>query len=107
MECIILSKFENHPNYNCKVTLDNGEEYLMYANWLHNEKLDSWQGWHCNAGATRFYIDKDFNLWDGECKNTNLGSVFGDWNVNTNTTCSRKTCTGCTDDLMTAKHDRS
>jgi hypothetical protein len=99
-----LSKFENHVNYNCKIITDSGEEFLVYANWLHNEKLDSWQGWACDAGNTRFYIDKNFDIWSGECKNDYLGNVLDQWAINAHTRCRRETCTGCTDDLITKKN---
>ena len=103
----ILKPFENHPNYNCKITTDNGQEYLVYANWIHNEQLDNWQGWHCDAGHTRFYIDKNFDIWDGECQNKQLGNVLGAWTICTDNICNRQTCTGCTDDLIVKKHARS
>ena len=108
-EHTILSQFENHSNYNCKITLDSGEQFRVYANWIHNEQLDQFQGWSCDAGHTRFYIDKNFDIWDGECQNTHLGNVLTEWNINTDTICKRSTCTGCTDDLIVAKHknDRS
>lgn len=99
-----MSKFKNHKNYNCKVTTESGEEYRVYANWLHNEKLDQWQGWQCNAGHTRLYIDKNFDVWSGECKNNYLGNAIDNWELKFNTTCNQPTCTGCTDDLMTTKH---
>jgi len=99
-----LSKFENHSNYNCEITLDSGEQFQIYANWMHNEKQDNFQGWSCEAGHTRFLIDKNFNIWDGECKNTQLGHVLGEWNINSNNICKQSTCTGCTDDLIAAKH---
>jgi hypothetical protein len=99
-----LSKFKNHPNYNCEITLDSGEQFKIYANWMHNEQQDNFQGWHCNAGLTRFYIDKNFNVWDGECKNTLLGNALGEWNTNPDNICKRPTCTGCTDDLIVSKH---
>ena len=104
-----MSKFENHSNYNCKVTLDSGQQFDIYANWMHNEKQDNFQGWHCDAGHTRFYIDKNFDIWDGECKNTLLGNVIDDWATESNNICKRDTCTGCTDDLIAAKNknDRS
>ena len=98
-----MIKFENDPNYNCEITLDNGESYLVYANFMHNNHLDSWHGWSCSAGDTRFYIDKDFKIWSGECKNDHLGNVLGDWNTKIDTLCKRNTCTGCTDDLVTEK----
>jgi hypothetical protein len=89
------------------VTTDTGEEYLVYANWVHNEKLDSWQGWHCDAGNTRFYIDKNFDIWDGECQNQLLGNVLEEWQPVENNICQRASCTGCTDDLITKKYARS
>ena len=100
----ILKPFENHPNYNCKITIDDGREYWVYANWMHNEQLDNWQGWHCDAGHTRFYVDKNFDIWDGECQNKQLGNVLGEWAICTDNICNRKTCTGCTDDLIVKKH---
>jgi hypothetical protein len=98
-----LNQFENHSNYNCRITTDTGEEYRVYANWIHNEKLDNWQGWSCDAGYTRFYIDKNFDIWSGECQNDRLGNVLGDWDIKPNNHCERATCTGCTDDLITRK----
>jgi hypothetical protein len=93
-----------HENYNCRATDEQGHEHLVYANWLHNEGLDTWQGYHCDAGHTRFYIDKNFDVWSGECKNNHLGNALTDWSPKTNTVCNRTTCTGCTDDLITRKY---
>lgn len=87
--------------------MDSGEQFDIYANWIHNEKQDNFQGWSCEAGHTRFYIDKNFNIWDGECKNTQLGHVLGEWNTNPNNICKRETCTGCTDDLITTKNQNA
>ena len=83
----ILKPFENHPIYNCKITTDDGQEYLVYANWIHNEKLDNWQGWHCDAGHTRFYIDKNFDIKLLENLSNNLliykFNIFSeDWKMN-------------------------
>jgi hypothetical protein len=98
-------KLENQSNYNCRVRTDTGEEYLLYANWLHNNQQDHWQGWQCNAGATRLYIDKDLNVFSGECENDCLGTVF-DFDLLNSTVCKRDRCGGCTDDLMVAKKQR-
>lgn len=102
-----MTQFENHSNYNCEITLDNNDTYRVYANWIHNNHLDSWQGWHCQAGHTRFYIDKNFDVWSGECKNNYLGNVLKEWSVKTDTVCAQTTCTGCTDDLLTAKRSNA
>ena len=99
-----MSKFENHPNYNCRITTDSGEEFLVYANWLHNQQLDSWQEWACDAGNTRIYIDKNFDIWSGECKNDHLGNVLTEWDIKPNNRCRQTTCTGCTDDLIVKKY---
>lgn len=99
-----MKNFENHPNYNCKISLDTGEEYRVYANWIHNQNLDHWQGYHCSAGQTRFYIDRNFDIWSGQCENDRLGNVLEDWEIKTDTVCHQATCTGCTDDLITEKH---
>lgn len=96
--------FENHENYNCVVALDDGTEYRVYANWLHNNQLDTWQGWSCSAGHTRFMIDKNFDIWSGECQHDRLGNALTGWEIKTDTRCRNQTCTGCTDDLITEKH---
>jgi hypothetical protein len=98
-----LSKFEDHNNYNCRITLDNGEDFVVFANWIHNNNLDQWHGWTCDAGHTRLMIDKNLNVWSGECKNDFFGSALDEFYVNAPTTCKRNTCTGCTDDLLTKK----
>lgn len=105
-ELEILNNFENQENYNCLIKLNTGETYRVYANWIHNQNLDHWQGWECSAGFTRFYIDKNFNIWSGECKNNLLGNVLAEWQIKSDTVCNQPTCGGCTDDLMTAKHEK-
>ena len=100
------NKLENHENYNCRVTTDTGDEYLVYANWLHNEQLDTWQGWICEAGATRIMIDKDLRVYSGECKNDSLGSALDDFIILDHTVCQQPRCTGCTDDLIVTKYKK-
>lgn len=92
-----------HSNYNCRVTTQDGEEHLVYANWLHNQALDKWQGFRCDAGRTRFHIDKNFDVWSGECKNDYLGNIMTDWAPKTHVICQQATCSGCTDDLIVEK----
>jgi hypothetical protein len=75
----------------------------VYANWIHNEKLDSWQGWHCQAGSERLLIDKELQVWSGECKNDYLGSSIEGFEMLEGTICQKPNCTPCTDDLMVGK----
>jgi len=98
------NKFENQKNWNCRITTDSGEEYLVYADWLHNEQLDFWKNWYCEAGSTRILIDKDLKIYSGECKNDMLGSALDGFNILENTICKQDRCTGCTDDLVVNKY---
>ena len=95
---------QDHSNYNCVVTDQSGQQRRLYANWLHNNNMDHWQGWHCDAGHTRFYIDKNANIYSGECQHDLLGNLLQDWQPKTNTVCQKLRCTGCTDDLLTKKY---
>jgi hypothetical protein len=98
-----ILEFENHPNYNCEIHTSNGQTYKIYANWLHNQQLDHWQGWECHAGATRLYVDKNLEVWSGECQNDHLGHAVTGFEILEKTTCERSRCTGCTDDLVVEK----
>ncbi len=94
----------DHNNYNCVVKTATGETYKIYANYLHNEGIDNWRGWQCEAGYVRIYINDVQDVYSGQCLNQNLGNLNTTWNLNTQATpCNRDTCTGCTDDLITAK----
>lgn len=97
-------KFKNDDNYNIQITLTDGNTYRIYANFLHNETLDRWQGWHCQAGANRIYIDKNLDVWSGQCKNDYQGNMTTEWSLYQNhTVCKQDRCTGCTDDLAVTK----
>jgi hypothetical protein len=99
-----LKTFENHENYNCKASLEDGSQYYLYANWLSNNELHHWRDWHCEAGVTRILIDKNLNVWSGECKNDKLGDIDQGWSLfEHHSVCSKEHCTGCTEDLLTTK----
>lgn len=95
----------DHSNYNCVVTNDQGDTKRVYGNWIHNQGHDHFLGWHCDAGVTRFYIDKNLDLWGGQCRNVFLGNVLDQWvPQQVATVCNQPRCGGCTDDLITKKH---
>lgn len=88
--------------------LSNTRHYRVDGNWLHNQGLDTWQGWQCDAGHTRLYIDADNNVYGGQCLNDNLGNINQKWQLlDSPTTCKQHRCTGCTDDLIVAKREVS
>ena len=98
-------QFQNHHNNNCTILLDNGEQYQIYANWLHNQKLDNFKDWQCDAGITRISIDPNGQVFSGECENSNLGNLNTGWQLleRDEALCKRDRCTGCTDDLLVKK----
>ena len=95
---------EEHQFYNCIATLEDDSELKIDANYLHNNNLDLFENWKCWAGSNRIYIDSEKNVYSGQCLNDQLGNLKTEWNlVNNYTICKRKTCTGCTDDLIIRK----
>lgn len=101
-------KFENHQYNNAKILLDDGREYSIFANWIHNQKLDYFKGWYCEAGITRLSIDTNGNVYSGECKDSRLGNLDTGWQLLNEETahCKRDRCTGCTDDLIVKKYQK-
>lgn len=96
--------FENQKNFNCKIVTDQNREFYVYANWIHNQGLDYWQGWSCEAGQTRISIDGNLDVFGGACLNDKLGNIKTGWDLLTsNTQCRRERCSPCTDDLITEK----
>lgn len=97
-------KLQNHKFYNCKVTLDDGTYYFLNADFLHNSKLDNWQGWQCDSGFNRIFINADNEVYGATCYNDYLGNLDAGWLLHqTPTTCKRSRCVNCTDDLMIGK----
>ena len=101
----MISSLVNHTNYNCEVTTESGQQIKLYANQLHNDQLDAWKDWICEAGATRLYIDKDLEVYGGECRNDYLGSALTEFSMLEKTVCQQEFCSGCTDDLMVTKYE--
>lgn len=100
-----MKKLENHKNYNCKVTTEDGEEFLIHANYLKENDLDQWKGWHCEAGYTQVMINVDLEVYGGECKNDYLGSALDKISLlPTATICKLEKCSGCTADLLRDKY---
>lgn len=94
-------------DYNCEITCEDGSKFLLNANRLHNQQLDHWEGWHCEAGSTRLWIEHNGAVYSGECKNDYLGNIFSDWNILMQpTVCKKNRCSGCTDDLLISKKNK-
>ena len=95
--------YQNHINYNCEITLDTGEKYRVYSQWLSNEDLKHWKGWECSAGQKRIYIIND-NVYGGACRQDHLGKLSTGWEVLKNPTiCQQEECSVNTEDLLIDK----
>lgn len=73
---------------------------------MHNQKIDNFKGWRCDAGVTRISIDQEGQVRCGECANTDLGNLNTGWELleESAAICKRDRCGGCADDLMTKKY---
>ena len=86
------------------MTLDDGSEFKLFADWIKNEGLDHWKGWKCDAGRTRLFINSELEVYSGFCFNDHLGNVISGFEILENgTICQRDRCSGCTDDLALNK----
>lgn len=90
---------------NAVVTAADGTQVEISASRLYDLGLAHWQGWQCGAGQTMLFIDHDFTVYGGQCRNDCLGNLF-----NSNfaifhkpTTCRRVECTPCESDLYIHK----
>lgn len=93
----------DHKNYNCEIFFEDGTSAKIFADWLHNEKLDYWKGWSCDSGITRLSIEDNFDVYSARCHNDYLGNLNTGWNLLEESICKRERCTGCTDDLILKK----
>lgn len=100
-----MFELKKDQNWNAIVFFEDGDTIEVYANQLHNKKMDLWNGWKCDAGNTRIMIDDNNNVWSGECENDSLGNIDDNTFelLSEQTICKRNRCTGCTDDLLIKK----
>lgn len=95
-------------NYNAVATTEDGQEYLVFSERLHNEKLDNWQGWHCAAGYNYLVLDHKLDVYGSMCKNDFLGNLNNEFKIlDSYTTCKRSRCILCAPDLSVSKYKKS
>lgn len=93
-------------HYNCVVTDNDDNQFYVFANHIHNHNLHHWKGWKCSVGLETLLIDFDSKIYDGVCKNTQLG----DLTLNTftmpskQTVCGQAKCSPCALDLSASKN---
>ena len=96
--------YQNHINYNCEITLDDGETFKIFSQWLSNQKLYQWKDWECNVGFKRIYISGNEEVYSGVCRNNHLGNLKTGWTLLKDPSiCQQEHCTPNTDDLVIFK----
>ena len=92
-------------NCNAIVFLQDGTSVEVSTDQIHSKNLHHWKDWYCNVGIDSIYIDNDYTVYAGMCKNDNLGNLF-DENFSFFTEpnkCKQETCSSCTSDLFSRK----
>lgn len=92
-------------NCNAIVHLKDGTTIGVATDQIHNKNLHHWEGWLCNVGVDSIFIDNDFTVYAGSCRNDKLGNLFTkDFSLfDSPTVCKQKKCTSCTSDLFSTK----
>lgn len=92
---------------NAVVTSRDGQTVEISATDLWDLGLAHWAGWKCAAGRDMIFVDHDFTVYSGHCRNDCLGSIFDpEFRLFAGyTTCHRAQCTPCASDLYADKHD--
>jgi MoaA/NifB/PqqE/SkfB family radical SAM enzyme len=89
---------------NAIVELANGESIAIDAVQLVDKNLTNFKGWQCYAGVERMYIDPQFKVYSGQCRNDYIGELF-DNNLSLftePTVCKQEKCV-CVADIFTTK----
>lgn len=99
---ILLKK---DKNCNAIVHLLDGSKLEISADQLYDKNLHYWQGWHCNVGVDSIFIDNDYTVYAGQCRNDKLGNLFdNDFKFfEEPTICKQISCTPCATDLYSHK----
>ena len=96
-----------HKDNNCNtvVTLKDGTIIEVKADQIYDKNLHHWEGWFCNVGVDSIFVDSDFTVYAGNCRNDKLGNLFDkDFSLfDKPTICKQKKCTSCTSDLFSTK----
>jgi len=98
------TKITKDINCNAILELANGETIEIFADNLVQKNLNHFKGWQCNAGVERIYIESDFTVYSGQCKNNILGNLF-DENfslIEDYVLCEQNSC-DCAGDIYTTK----
>jgi hypothetical protein len=105
----MITEITRDENCNAIVTLKDGSTINIFANQLYDKNLHNWKGWKCHAGMDGVFIDNDFTVYSGQCKNDCLGNLLADdFNfLKSATICNRDACTSCTTDLYKTKEQNN
>ena len=96
-----------HKNKSCNavVYLSDGSTIEVNTDQIHNNNLHYWEGWFCNVGVDSLFIDNDYTVYAGNCRNDKLGNLFDkDFALfSAPKKCKQEKCTSCASDLFSTK----
>lgn len=99
-----MSRLKPDKNFNAIAYYDNGQQVRVYGQQLHNQGMDHWRGWQCDAGYNRIFVFPNGDIYGGECRNDYLGNINNEFKLlDQPTTCGLDRCSSCTSDLIVAK----
>jgi hypothetical protein len=100
---MILLKKDQYCN--TVVQTKNGEKIEIAADQLYNSDLHHWKDWHCYVGVDSIFIDDDYTVYAGNCRNDSLGNLFDPkfQLFQEPGVCKKETCTLCASDLYSTK----
>jgi hypothetical protein len=104
-----MIKFDKDLDCNAVITTADGQEMPIRAYRLFDAGLAKWKGWECHAGKDMIFVDHDFTVFGGQCRNDYLGNLF-DANfklLSDPTICKRQECTPCEADLLVKKQQQA
>lgn len=104
-----MIKFDRDTDCNSVIKTQDGQELEIRAHRLYDLGLAHWQGWQCSAGKDMIFVDHDFTVYSGQCRNDCLGNLFDEhFKLFTEPTiCKRTECTPCESDLLVKKQQRT
>jgi hypothetical protein len=90
---------------NTVVYTKNSETIEIAADQLYDNNLHHWKGWHCFVGVDSIFVDDDYTVYAGNCRNDTLENLFNpDFQLFQKPgICKQKTCTSCASDLYSTK----
>jgi len=100
-----MTTLQKNEHCNAVVFLKDGTTIEVSTDQLHSKNLHHWKDWYCNVGVDSIFIDYDYTVYTGNCRNDILGNLYDkNFSLFKNPMkCKQQTCTSCASDLFSTK----